>query len=150
MLKAALDRLAARIAFIMIAALLGLAGAGFLLASFFLWLAEILSPPAAAFLTGVITLVAAAVPTLFFWFQGHSERSGAISSRRQWRETESSDAAAMASALGAELGSWVESNSRTAVLGALLTGVLLGASPRARAELRKFLETVGGKRGSPN
>ena len=150
MLKAALESFATRLALVMIAALLALAGAGFLLASLYLALTEIASPPAAALLTGVIALVAAAIPILVLRFRGRRGGAAAPSSSAQGRERDASDPTAMANALGAELSAWVDRNSRTAVAGALLAGVLFGASPKARSELRKLLKTVGDGRGSPN
>jgi len=150
MLKAALESFATRLALVMIAALLALAGAGFLLASLYLALTEIASPPAAALLTGVIALVAAAIPILVLRFRGRRGGEAAPSYSAQGRERDASDPTAMANALGAELSAWVDRNSRTAVAGALLAGVLFGASPKARSELRKLLKTVGDGRGSPN
>jgi divalent metal cation (Fe/Co/Zn/Cd) transporter len=150
MLKAALEGFATRIALVMIAALLALAGAGFLLAALYLALTEIASPPLAALLAGVIALVAAAIPVLVLRFRGRRGRQAAPSASGQERERDASEPAAMASALGAELGLWVDRNSRTAVAGALLAGVFLGASPKARSELRKLLKTAGAGRGSPN
>ena len=150
MLKAALEGFATRIALVMIAALLALAGAGFLLAALYLALTQIAGPPLAALLAGVIALVAAAIPVLVLRFRGRRGGETAPPSSGQGRESGASEPAAMASALGAELGLWVDRNSRTAVAGALLAGVFLGASPKARSELRKLLKTAGGGRGSPN
>jgi hypothetical protein len=143
MLKSALDSLAIRVGLVIIVSFLAVAGAGFLLASVHLWLAEIWDHPAAAFSTGVIALVAAAIPLVVFWVRGRGSAKPPADSGADLRATESSEAAAMAGALGLDLGSWIKANSRTAVAGALLLGVLFGASPRARSEVRKFIATAG-------
>jgi Kef-type K+ transport system membrane component KefB len=150
MLKAALDKFALRIALVMIAILLAVFGVAFLLVSLHLWLSETWSLPAAAGLTGAIALLAAAVPLLVVRLMDRGSIDQTIHSSARPPESQPAEAAAMASALGAELGSWVADNSRTAVIGAFLTGALLGASPKARSELRKFIETFGTSRGSPS
>jgi len=150
MLKATLDRLAARIALVMTVALLGLAGTGFLLASLYLWLAETSTLPLAAFLTGVIALIAAAIPVVANRLRGRPDRKRTISSDDgEQMATKPPDAALLAGAIGAEMGSWVAKNSRAAAVGALLTGIVFGASPRARSELRSLIETIASGWKSP-
>jgi len=142
MLKAALNRLAARAALLVVVTLLGLAGAGFLLASLYLRLAEVTNPPLAAFLAGVIALTAAAIVAGIFWLGGRADRKRTTSPAQGEQRATSSEAATLAGAMGAEMGSWVAKNSRTAVFGALLTGIVLGASPKARSEARRLIETI--------
>jgi len=144
--KAALNRLAFRLALIMIGTLFGLIGAGFLCASVFLRLTEIWGLPVAAFLTGAMALVGSAIVVLILWVQGRSDIKGERRSNAGGSEANAPEALTMAGTLGAELGSWVKANSRTAVVCALLTGVLFGASPTARAALYGFIKTAGAGR----
>lgn len=150
MVKAALNRLAFRFTLITIGTLFGLIGAGFLLASVFLRLAEIWGLPVAAFFTGAMALVGSAIVVLVLWVQGRSDVKGESRSSAARQEANAPEASAMAGALGAELGSWVAANSRAAVVCALLTGVLFGASPRARASLHSFIKTAGANRKPKN
>jgi hypothetical protein len=144
--KAALNLLAFRLALIIIGTLFGLIGALFLLASVFLRLTEIWGLPVAAFLTGVMALVGSAIVILILWVQGRSDIKGDSRSNAGGSEANAAETLTMAGTLGAELGSWVKANSRTAVVCALLTGVLFGASPRARAALHSFIKSAGANR----
>lgn len=142
MMEAAFNRLAVRFALIVVAALLGLCGTGFLLVAIYLGIAEELGRPLAAFLTGVIALLGSGAVVLALRFgrvgeAGKKARMAAVKS-----EPTDSEVTAMASAMGAELGTWIKGNSRTAVVGAFLAGTVLGASPQARAGLRDLVKTV--------
>lgn len=146
MLKVVLDGVVVRVALAMILALLAIAGVGFLLASLYLWCATMTSAPVAASIAGTVALGVAASPLLFLWAQHRTARDRSAPSGLEQQKTESAEAAAMASALGVELGARVANNPRTFVIGALMAGVLLGASPTARTGLRSLVESLGARR----
>lgn len=149
MFKAILDGVVVRVALAMILSSLAIAGVGFLLASLYLWCATLTSMPVAALVTGAVALAVAASPLLVLWAQRETARDRSATIGREDHKTESAEAAAMASALGAELGALVADNPRTAVAGALLMGVLFGASPSARSVLRSLVESLGARREPP-
>jgi hypothetical protein len=149
MFKAILDGVVARVALAMILASLAIAGVGFLLAALYLWCATLTSLPVAALVTGAVALAVAASPLLALWAQREPAHGRPAAPAQEGQRTESTEAAAMASALGAELGTLVANNPRTAVAGALLMGVVFGASPSARSGLRSLVESLGARRDPP-
>ncbi len=146
MVEDALNRIAVRFALVIVAALLAVSGGAFLLLAIFLGLADELDETAAAFLTGAIAVLGAVAIILALRF-GQIGGAGK-KPRPSVRKAGLSDAeaTAMAGAMGAELGTWIKANSRTAVIGAFLAGIVLGASPQARTGLWDLIKTATGGR----
>ena len=127
--RAAMRRYGLRILLAALAALVGTFGLAMLVGSAFLWLAECMTAPAAAAVTGAGLLVAAGLIAL----------TAALLGRRRSRRTTSKatdgGAAGIANTLAAlqtAIGRDVRADAPTMALAALLAGCAIGASPRLR------------------
>ena len=132
-------RLQGLLAFGFLAALLILAGWGFLVAALYMVLAKETGPTGAALITGVICLGGAGIVSLIGWLVVRS------STRRDGRDRKAPDAVKVALAMGEALGGDLQSlakNHRYGMIGAALAaGFAVGVSPKLRRSLRRLLDT---------
>jgi len=132
-------RLQVMVAFGVVAALLILTGAGFLVAALYMNLAAYAGPAAASAITGVLCLAVGGIVLLIGWLVLRS------STQTTGRDRKPTDAAGLALALGEALGGDLQSlakNHRTAMIGAALAaGFAVGVSPKLRRSLRSLLDT---------
>jgi hypothetical protein len=132
-------RLEVLLVFGFLAALLILAGWGFLVAALYMVLATETGPTGAALITSVICLGGAGIVATIGWLVLRS------SARRDGEDHGKPDAVKLALAVGEALGGDLQSlakNHRYAMIGAaLVAGFAVGVSPKLRRSLRSLLDT---------
>lgn len=126
-------------ALVCLAAAFGLVGLGLLIAAVYLGLAAVLPAPAAAALTGLAALVVAGLILLICrGVTAPRQRRGRVAGHDG--ESETAKAFETASELSAQIGPMIRRHFPVAAGVAFLGGVILGASPRARKSLWRFIE----------
>ncbi len=131
-------RLEALLGFGALLAFLIVAGTGFLVAAFYLVLADAIGATLAALISGAACLGAAGIVTLIAWLVQRP------SAQRSAPSAQTPDAAKMALAMGEMLGGDLNSlakNHRKGLIGAaLVAGLAVGASPKLRRSLRDLID----------
>ncbi len=132
-------RLEVLLVFGFLAALLILAGWGFLVAALYMVLATATGPTGAALITSVICIGGAGIVALIGWLVLRS------ASRQDKPKDSAPDAAKLAMAMGEALGGDLQSlakNHRYGMIGAALAaGFAVGVSPKLRRSLRSLLDS---------
>jgi len=122
-----------------VALLLVLVGAGFMVAALYLGLSTHAGPAWAAVITGMLCLVGAGIVALIGWLVLQSAQ------RKDRRDERALDVVRLALTMGESLGEELQvvaKRNRYGMLGAaLVAGFALGASPKLRRSLRDLLDT---------
>jgi hypothetical protein len=130
-------RIATAAALALVTVLLALAGAAFLFAALYLWLATLMTPASAALVTGIVVLVGAAVVALIGRLLIGVRRVASVAPLAGAGRLD------MAALMGSELGvagtAWLREHLPQVALAAAGAGFLLGVSPRLRAALWRQL-----------
>ena len=134
-----LSRAAISIAIIMFAAIASLIGALFLCGAVYLALSEIIHPPLAALVTGIIIIVfSAAAITVLRVLSGGSKATSSSSGREcraNKRLNENATAAEFGNLLGKQIQEMASAHPPETVIASLVAGFAVGSSPG----LRKYL-----------
>lgn len=139
-------RIGTTLAWLLLASLLSLLGAGLLVAALYLWLATLFTPALAALLTALAAFAAAGLAAVIgrAVARGRSKRRRGAMPAAHGAAQGAPPGLAAAALAGSEMGAagsdWARANAPKAVLAALAAGFVVGLSPRLRRALWRQLQ----------